>query len=68
MPNGAARLEQHHFANMVHVGFQMNPLVEHGLTGHLAHTTDNNLAALTFGMTIHHGQNLLKAHCNSSKS
>ncbi|KIY40720.1 hypothetical protein TZ03_11280 [Pseudomonas sp. 10-1B] len=49
---------------MIHgsVGFQMDPFVEHGLPSYLADTPDNDLAAFTFGMTIHYRQYLLETH------
>lgn len=57
-----ARLEQQELAQVVRLGLQVDPLVEHGLAGHVADAPDDDLAHLALGVTVDDVQDSFPAH------
>src|SRR5262249_39146695 len=60
--HAAARLEQQQLADVVTVLFQVDLLIEHGLTGHVADAAGDHLADLAAGVAFHDVEYPAPAH------
>ncbi|KLK91492.1 hypothetical protein AA309_19775 [Microvirga vignae] len=66
VPDRSPRLEQDHLPDIVHVGFEIDALVEHRFAGNLSDASDDHFAAFSFRMTVNHGQDFIEAHRSGS--